>query len=139
VPSTATITNAGASLAADALLAQLNGGGKLRIYDGAQPATADTAVTAQTLLAELSFSATAFGPAVNGVATANAITGTTALATGIATWFRTVTAGGAAVFDGKAARALDDPAADLVLNSVAIGIGADVNVDALPYTQRKAA
>jgi hypothetical protein len=61
----------------------------LRIHDGARPATADTALGAQTLLAELRFNAPAFGTAVDGVATANAITpARAARATGMAAWFR---------------------------------------------------
>ena len=59
--------------AIDAKIAQL-GGGKLRIYDGAQPADPDTALGSQGLLAELSLSATAAPPASGGVATFNAIT-----------------------------------------------------------------
>ena len=48
--------------------------GYLRIYDGTQPATADTAITTQVLLAELRFNATAAPAASNGVLTFNAIT-----------------------------------------------------------------
>lgn len=61
------------NLALDAFLAPLNGG-YLRAYDGTAPATADTALSGNTLLAELALNATAFGAAVSGLATANAIT-----------------------------------------------------------------
>lgn len=44
------ITNAAASVAADAVLALVNTG-YLRLYDAPQPATADTAISTQTLLA----------------------------------------------------------------------------------------
>ena len=78
-------SNAAVSAAADAVCPLLNNG-YLRIYDGTQPATANTAVSTQTLLAELRWNATAFGAASNGVATANAITSdTSADATGTAT------------------------------------------------------
>ena len=62
-----------ASAIADAV-ATLCNGGTINIYDGAQPATADTAVTTQTLLATCTFGTPAFGAAAAGVATANAIT-----------------------------------------------------------------
>jgi hypothetical protein len=53
------LTNASASAAADAVVDRVDQGsgpGKLRIYDGTQAATADTAIGAQVLLAELTFS-----------------------------------------------------------------------------------
>ena len=83
----------------DAWTALLNGG-SLRIYDGTQPATPETAVSTQVLLAELTFNATAFGAASSAAATANAITSDSAAnATGTATWARVLTSGGTAVAD----------------------------------------
>lgn len=77
-----------ANAACDAAAALFNSG-YLKIYDGSQPATGDTAISGQTLLATLRFNATAFGSAVAGVATANAIVSDTdAAATGTAAWFR---------------------------------------------------
>ncbi len=61
-------------------LAALCDGGVIKIYDGAQPATADTAMSGNTLGVTLGFSATAFSPANSGVLTANAITPGTAVA-----------------------------------------------------------
>jgi hypothetical protein len=111
-------------------------GGKLRIYDGAQPDAADDAVTGQTLLAELTFGNPAFGPPSAGVATANAITAdASANATGTATWFRAASSGGVTVFDGS----VGANGADLNLNSVAIQVGAQVSVTTLIYTQPKSA
>lgn len=82
------ITNALASIAADAMCAQANNG-FFDIYDGAIPATANTAITSQVKLAGLTLAATAFAAAVNGVATANAIGGdASADASGTAAWFR---------------------------------------------------
>lgn len=130
-------TNAAASAAADALLALLNvgGAGYLRIYDGAQPATADTAVGAQVLLAELRFSATAFGAASNGVATANAITADpSANNTGTAAWFRCLAGNGTtAVFDGTVGTA----GCDLNLSTVSIVAAATVSVTAMTFSQSK--
>lgn len=48
--------------------------GYLRFYSGTPPATVDTALSGNTLLAECRFGATAFGAASAGSATANAIT-----------------------------------------------------------------
>jgi hypothetical protein len=129
-----TLSNAGANAAADAVCALANTG-YLRIYDGTQPANADVAVGAQVLLAELRFGATAFGAAANGVATANAITAdASANATGTATWFRVLKSDGVTVlWDGSVGTAT----ANLILNSVAITVGAAVSVSALTYTQSK--
>ncbi len=110
---------------ADALAPQFNTG-YLRIYDGAQPTNADTAVGTQVLLAELRFNATAFPAAVAGLLTANAITGDAAAnATGTAAWFRALQSNGTSVImDGTVGTATSD----LVLDSTAIQINADVNV-----------
>ena len=127
-------SNTAVSAAADAVCPLLNNG-YLRLYDGTQPATANTAVTTQTLLAELRWNATAFGAASNGVATANAITSdTSADATGTATWFRALKSDGTTVvFDGS----VGTSGADLNLNSTAISAGATVSVTAFTYTENK--
>jgi hypothetical protein len=88
-------------------------GGTVNLYDGAQPATADTAVTTQTLLATCTFASPAFLAAVAGVATAHAITqDASADADGTAAWFRILSATSDPVFDG----------------SVGVGSGFDCNV-----------
>lgn len=127
-------SNAAVTAAADAVCALLNNG-YLRLYDGSQPANADTAVTSQTQLAELRWNATAFGGATNGVAVANAITAdTSADATGTATWFRALKSDGTtAVFDGS----VGTSSADLVLNSTAITSGANVSVTSFTYNENK--
>jgi hypothetical protein len=129
------LSNAAANASADATTTLLNNG-YLRIYDGAQPATADTALGAQVLLAELRFNATAFGAAAAGIATANALTAdSSANATGTAAWFRALKSDGSSVvFDGS----VGTSGADLNLNSVAIQSGAAVSVSAFTYTQPKA-
>src|SRR4051794_35230978 len=82
------LSDAAASAEVDALTALLNNG-YLRIYNGVQPADANTPLAGQTLLAELRFGNPAFGAGVAGVATANAITSDTdADANGTATWYR---------------------------------------------------
>lgn len=128
------ISNAARSAAANAVVDLLDAGagaGKLRIYDGTQPAGPDTAVSTQVLLAELTFSDPAFGAASNGVATASAITAdASANATGTASWFRALDSNNVAVFDGSVGTATSD----LVLNSTAIQSGAEVSISSLTYT-----
>jgi hypothetical protein len=127
-------SNVAVSAGADAVCPLLNNG-YLRLYDGTQPATADTAVTTQTKLAELRWNATAFGAASNGVATANAITSdASADATGTATWFRALKSDGTTVvFDGS----VGTSGCDLNLNSAAITAGSAVSVSAFTYTENK--
>jgi len=109
--------------------------GFIRIYDGAQPATADTALSGQTLLAELTFGADAFPSAVAGVLTANAITSdSSANATGTAAWARLLkTDGTSVVMDGT----VGTSAANVVINSTAISAGAVVSCSSLTITISK--
>lgn len=72
---------ADATVNAQALtLANLCASGLIRVYDGTQPATADTALSGNTLGVTLTFGATAFPAASSGLLTANAITSGTAVA-----------------------------------------------------------
>src|SRR3546814_7322454 len=88
------ISNAAAIAACDAIVDRLDlesAAGKLRIYDGTQPTEVDTAIVAQTLLAELTLTESALGAAADaapgGRATAAAITdGSDANATRTAAW-----------------------------------------------------
>ena len=82
------MANVAVNAEADALTALLPGG-KVNIYSGTQPATADTALASNTLLAAPTLGTPAFPAAVAGVLTANAITAATAGATGKATFART--------------------------------------------------
>ncbi len=111
-----TLATVAANASANAIASLLDGG-SVRIYDGTRPATANTAVTTQILLAEPTFASPAFATAVAGVATAHAITDEDDCpASGTAAWFRAVTSGGAAVFDGTVGTA----DTDCVLSNVAI-------------------
>lgn len=126
------LSAAARNAAADAVTALIGASGFLRIYDGAQPTNPDTAIGAQVLLAELPLSADAFGDAVDGVATANAITDEgSALADGTATWCSCVTSGGTRVFDGS----VGTSGANLNLGTTSIVTGAVVEVTSLTYTQ----
>lgn len=128
------LTNAAASAAADAVCDQADSG-YIRIYDGTQAATADTAIGAQVLLAELRFNAAAFAAASNGVATAGAITqDSSANATGTATWFRCLKSDGTTVlFDGSVGTAT----ADMIVPTTSIVAAAVITCSAFTYTQNK--
>jgi hypothetical protein len=125
------LSNAAANAEANALAALLNGG-FLKIYDGAKPADANTAITTQNLLSTLSFANPAFAASVAGVITANAIASdANAAATGTASWFRCYESDGVTVvMDGS----VGTSAADLILNSVAIQIHAQVSVSSFVHT-----
>ncbi len=127
-------TAAAANAALDAWKTLLNSG-KLRIYDGTQPATASTAISGNTLLAELSFAATAFGASANGVATAAAITSVNAAATGTPTWFRALKTGGVDVTDNVFDGTVGTSGCDLTINSATITAGATVSVTSLTITE----
>jgi len=116
---------------ADAL-SDLLDNGYLRIYDGTQPANANTAISTQVLLAELRFNATAAPAASGGVLTMNSITqDSSANNTGTATWFRALKSDGStAVFDGSVGTA----SCDLNLGSTSITSGASVAVTSMTYT-----
>ena len=119
---------------ADAL-SDLADNGYLRIYDGTQPATADTAITTQVLLAELRFNATAAPAASNGVLTFNAITqDSSANNTGTASWFRALASDGTTVlFDG----AVGTSGSDMNIATTSIVAGAIVGVSSFVYTVNK--
>jgi len=119
-----------ANAQADAVAALLNAG-YLRLYDGTQPADADTPVCSQRLLAECRFENPAFGPASAGVITAKPISKTEAVATGKATWFRfLVNDGTTTVMDGSVGIA----ECDLSLNDCRIQQGAELTVSNFCFT-----
>jgi hypothetical protein len=115
------ISVAARNAAMDAITALLNAGGAgtIDIYDGTQPAGPGTAVTTQVRLVTLTYSTTAYGAAVNGVATANAITSGTAIAAGTATWARRKSGAGTAVIDASVGTAN----ADIILGTTTISVG----------------
>ncbi len=115
------LSTASINLALNAALDVLNGG-TINIYDGTQPAGPGTAVGAQTLLATLTFNATAFGAATGGTKTAAAIVSGTGLAASSATWYRMLTSGAVAVADGSVGTATSN----LVLDTVVVAVGGTV-------------
>ena|SRR5581483_6352236 len=113
-------------------IASLFNGGFLRIYDGAQPADANTPITTQNLLAELTLGSPAFGSAVAGVLTANPITADSdANASGNAAWYRVVKSDGVTVLvDGS----VGTSGCDCNLNQISITIHGTVAVSSFTHT-----
>lgn len=128
------LSNAAVAAEANALAALLNSG-YLRIYSGTQPASADTALSGNTLLAELRFGATAFGAPVAGLLTANAITADSAAdATGTASFFRAFSSDGVtAILDGG----VGTSAANMILASVAISQNQTVSCSSFTHQIQK--
>lgn len=112
-------------------LARLLDNGYLRIYDGSQPATADTAVSTQTLLAELRFNATSAPATSGGLITFNAITSdSSANATGTAAWFRCLKSDGTTVvMDGS----VGTSSANMVIASTSISSGQTVSCSSFTH------
>lgn len=120
-----------ANAAADTVCALLNNG-YLRIYNGSQPANANTAITTQTKLAELRWSATAFAAASAGLAVANAIASDTNTVAGTATWFRAFKSDGTTVvFDGS----VGVSGCNINLNTTTITSGGVLAITNFTYTQ----
>lgn len=129
------LSNVAANAEADAI-GRLLDNGYLRIYDGSQPATADTAVSTQNLLAELRFAATSAPAAADGVLTFSTIAAVVAALTGTAAWFRALKADGtSAVFDGSVGAS----SANMVLAALSIQANVQVSVSNFTYTAQKAA
>lgn len=115
----------------DEITSAIGSNGLLRIYSGTQPTNVDTALGAQTLLAELALSATFAAGASGGVLTASSITAdSSANATNTATWFTLTTSGGTRIVDGS----VGTSGSDLNLNTTSIVSGAQVSVSALTIT-----
>ncbi len=116
-----------------AIVTAIGSAGTLKIYDGTQPASPDTAVGAQVLLSTHTCGSP-FAPASSSahpsVLTANAIGNATAGNTSTATWFRIASSGGTAGVDGSVGTA----SADLILNSVSITSGQTVSISSLTAT-----
>ena len=109
----------------------------IEIYDGTPPTDADTAIVAQTKLATLTMSATAFGAVSDdtpgAIMTAEAITAdSSADADGTASWFRLSTqAGGTVIFQGT----VGTSGANINFNSVAFTSGSEISITSLTIFQ----
>jgi hypothetical protein len=121
-----------AALAAITAKIDVGGAGTLVFYSGTKPATVDTALSGNTVLATLTFSTTSFGAPASGVSTANAITSGTAVASGTATFARAFAHDGTtAVIDFG----VGTSGADINLSSTTISSGQTVSITSLTLTQ----
>jgi hypothetical protein len=100
--------------------------GKIRVYQGTKPATADTSLGAAVLLAEGTMGNPAFGSASNGLLTANAITkDSDADATGTAQFYRLFKADGTTPM-GDGTCGVTGSGSDLEMPTVSIVIHGEV-------------
>lgn len=115
----------------DAITTAIGTSGFLRIYSGTQPTNPDTALSGNTMLANLPLSSAFAGSASAGVLTANAIT-TEASAdnTGTATFFSLVTSAGTRKIDGTVATS----GGDMTINTTSITAGSAVSCSSLTIT-----
>jgi hypothetical protein len=100
----------------EGLITFAGSGCNIQIYQGTQPANANTAISTQTLLVSLPIVGS-FGTDANGTITIGAVTSAQAVATGTAEFFRIVkTDGTTVVMDGS----VGTSDADMILNTTAI-------------------
>jgi hypothetical protein len=112
----------------DALGALFNSG-TLKIYTGAQPASANDAASG-TLLATINIPSTAFGAASSGMISKSGTWSAVAVADGTAGWARMESAAGAKKMDFSVA----ESAADLIIDNDAVLTGGVVTVTGLDIT-----
>ena len=118
----------------DRITTEIGTSGFLRIYNGTQPTGPDTALSGNTLLAELPLSSTAAAAASGGVLTFSAITDeASALATGTQTWASLVTSAGVRIVD----MSCGNGSGDLSLSGT-ITLGGTVSVTSLTITDGNA-
>ena len=127
---TVSLSNAAKSAQADALARRIDNG-SVKIYSGAVPATVDTALSGNTLLASLPLSATSAPAASNGLLTFNTITDdSSADATGTAAFYRVFQSDGTtAEFQGTVGTSGES----LNLDTVSITIGDTVSITSFTY------
>jgi hypothetical protein len=108
-----------------------SGAGTIKLYTGVQPASADTALSGNTLLGTLTFAKPSAPAAANGVLTYNPIVeDSSADATGTATWARIQDSAGNTVFDCD----VGTSGATLNLNTTSIVAGGPIRVSSFTVT-----
>lgn len=126
-----TLATATQNAACDAVVDLIDAGagteGQLQIYDGTRPASANTAVGTQVLLADLPLANPAFGAAASGAATLQGVPiEVNAIATGTATWFRVLDTDGNTILDGS----VGVSGTDLIVNTTTVTNGVAFRVTA---------
>jgi hypothetical protein len=116
---------------ANALVGAFTNSSLVSIYSGSQPATPETALSGNTLLAQIVLPASSAFSSTNGVMTAAAIANVTIAATGTAAFFRWTKADGVTVIaDGS----VGTSSADMILNSVSLVSGAVLTTSSFTFT-----
>jgi hypothetical protein len=110
-------------------------GATVKIYSGARPATADTAIGGgNTLLLTITLATAAFGAQVNGsMSLAGLPIDAIGVAAGTASWFRAADSDGTTVTDGTCGA--DGSGADVELSTTTISVGLEVSLIAGTITQ----
>lgn len=130
------VATAAANAMLDALVTKMGAGGgaaTLKLYSGAQPANADAALSGNTLLGTLTFSAPAAPSAASKTITFSTITqDSSADATGTAAWARIADSAGATVFDCDVGQSGDG--ATITLNTSAIASGGPLSITSFTIT-----
>ena len=108
------------------LITYAGSGAIIHLYNGSQPANANTAISTQTLLVSLTITGS-FGTDSNGTLTLGTVTDGTAVASGTSTFFRiTKSDDSTVVMDGS----VGTSGADLNLNTTTIASGQTVSITA---------
>ena len=116
----------------DAITTFAGSAAKLRIYDGARPATGGTATV---LLGEFTLGSPFAAAASAGSLSPTLPANVTGLAAGTATWFRITKSDGTThVLDGSAGVS----ATDLILNTATVSIGVALSTTAFTVTRANA-
>ena len=126
MPSNLKYSNGTRTAQQQGLITYAGTGSIIRLYDGSQPANANTAIVAQTLLVSLTI-AGGFGTDSNGTITLGAVTSGTAVASGTASFFRIVKSDGTTVvMDGS----VGTSGSDLNLNTTTVASAQTVSITA---------
>jgi hypothetical protein len=126
MPSNLKYSNGTRNAQQQGLITYAGTGSIIRLYDGSQPANANTAIVAQTLLVSLTI-AGGFGTDSNGTITLGAVTSGTAVASGTASFFRIVKSDGTTVvMDGS----VGTSGSDLNLNTTTVASAQTVSITA---------
>lgn len=108
------------------LITYAGSGCLIKLYNGTQPANANTAISTQTLLVTLTISGS-FGTDSNGTLTLGSVTNGTAVASGNADFFRIFKSDGTTVvMDGS----VGTSGADMNLNTTSVNSGQVVSITA---------
>jgi hypothetical protein len=126
MPSNLKYSNGTRNAQQQGLITYAGTGSIIRLYDGTQPANANTAISTQTLLVDLTI-AGGFGTDSNGTITLGAVTSGTAVASGTASFFRIVKSDGTTVvMDGS----VGTSGSDLNLNTTTVASAQTVSITA---------